>query len=197
MKKYLLLALVLLSLIACKNEKQKQYEAIRKSFFLFKSNFASDMTSKHIIVLIQFQENKIFISTTTGTLYANLGVDVIDFKNFGLALYEQSQKGKPLMINEYVYDKNKEYAIVEDVQLKSIYNTFGIEGVIDDFLNKKKIIFDSRFNYLVYLCWQHDIFVTTSGADDYFSRIKTTFLGNIPDKYGNSASVEQDLTYEK
>ncbi|MGL5787900.1 MAG: hypothetical protein ACRCX4_13955 [Bacteroidales bacterium] len=197
MKKYLLLALVLLSFIACKNEKQKQYEAIRKSFFLFKSNFASDMTSKHIIVLIQFQENKIFISTTTGTLYANLGVDVIDFKNFGLALYEQSQKGKPLMINEYVYDKNKEYAIVEDVQLKSIYNTFGIEGVIDDFLNKKKIIFDSRFNYLVYLCWQHDIFVTTSGADDYFSRIKTTFSGNIPDKYGNSASVEQDLTYEK
>lgn len=197
MRKYLLPVLVLLSFIACKNEKQDQYEALRKSFFLFKSDFVGEFDFYYIVIPIQYQNEKIFISTTSVLLYEDLGVYILDFNSFGLAVYEQYQKGQPLMVNEYVYDKNKEDAIVEDPQLKSIYNAFGIEGVIDDFLNKKKITFNSKFNYLVYLCWQHDIFVINREADDSFSRVKISFSGNLPDKYGSGVSVEQDLVYEK
>lgn len=166
--------LILLSLISCKTDNEQDlYKVI---VYDYKNNLYNRYNVP-IIIPIYNNEDSVYCCSTSKGFYDNSGIYIINYEDFTKKLYHYIVNNKHIQVSDSFFEslKEKSRIIIEDPQVKKIYQEEGIDGVIKKYVNKYgEISYEdhslSTIYYIYYLCFINNIYFywADEGGPGYF-----------------------------
>lgn len=166
--------LILLSLISCKTEKEQDlYNVIVYD----PKNNLYNYQEVPIIIPIYNNKDSVYCCSSPIEFYNNLGVYIIDYECFTKKLYNCIIDNEYIQVSDSFFAslKKRSHIIIEDPQVKKIYQEEGIDGVIKKYVNKYgEISYEdhslSTIYYIYYLCFINNIYFywADEGGPGYF-----------------------------
>lgn len=123
-------------------------------FLIYKTEWKDDN--------IGYQNDTMLCCCPIGTLYERMNVFIEDECTFIDRAYNMLKSGGSIQVSPELYSDLYSYKVSVDAEINSIYKRDGIFGIIS--LLATRSIRDwekneyERFKYIVYLCWQNDLF---------------------------------------
>lgn len=93
-------------------------------------------------------------------LYDDLNISFCDYDSFAKLLADKVEKNGYLTVDSICFASYRQYAIVKDAVIDSIFQRKGINGIIENFVTKDGELAAStieKVDYLIFLLYQHRI----------------------------------------
>lgn len=107
-------------------------------------------------------QDSVFVMMDSDDLLFYLNVDFNDFDNLADSIVEEIITYGCLYVNYPMYEEYKSRPLVKDAKSDSIYQKYGIRGLIREYVTKegvlkKEYFWDSSWEYIRYLFFQNNI----------------------------------------
>ena len=129
-------------------------------------------------------------------LYEKMDLKVFSEDSVMNILFNHCMQNEPIPVSSDLYKVWMQNKVIEDDDLRSLYGDKGIDGILEILSSKEMFYWDrddyERFKYIIYLCWDHDIFFTDYMSDEAPNEM-WFISGNtgLIEKYYNEGNKEQ------
>ena len=121
---------------------------------------------------IGYQSDTIICCASLGLLYEKMNVKVFDEDTFIKRVYGNEKSGASIQVSPELFSYMYEYKVGVDEEIKSTYDRDGIYGVVSYLATRPIRDWEKnnyeKFKYIVYLCWQNNLFLYEHLNDEVF-----------------------------